>query len=132
MTFLTCCLFTWYQEANNVRGIILDMSEVETHIVLDSMTFTNLRNLRYLKIYDSSCPRQCKYNCKLHFPDGFELPLEEVRYLHWVKFPLEELPPDFRPENLVDLRLPYSKIERVWEGVKVCFHVLRFCCYIFV
>nr|VDD37777.1 unnamed protein product [Brassica oleracea] len=107
-----------HQEANNVRGIILDMSEVETHIVLDSMTFTNLRNLRYLKIYDSSCPRQCKYNCKLHFPDGFELPLEEVRYLHWVKFPLEELPPDFRPENLVDLRLPYSKIERVWEGVK--------------
>ncbi|CAH8333591.1 unnamed protein product [Eruca vesicaria subsp. sativa] len=107
-----------HQETNNVRGIFLDMSEVEKDIVLDSMTFTNLRNLRYLKIYESCCPRQCKSNCKLHFPDGFELPLEEVRYLHWVKFPLEELPPDFKPENLVDLRLPYSKIERVWEGVK--------------
>ncbi|KAF2595074.1 hypothetical protein F2Q70_00042910 [Brassica cretica] len=29
-----------------------------------------------------------------------------------------ELPPDFRPKNLIDLRLPYSKIQRIWEDVK--------------
>ncbi|KFK21893.1 hypothetical protein AALP_AAs74023U000200 [Arabis alpina] len=106
------------REASNVRGIFLDMSEVTENIALESMTFTSMPNLRYLKIYDSCCPQQCKAECKLYFPDGLEFPLEKVRYLHWVKFPLEELPPDFRPENLVDLRLPYSKIERVWEGVK--------------
>ncbi|CAF1991247.1 unnamed protein product [Brassica oleracea] len=103
---------------DDVRGIFLDMSEATKNIPLERMTFINMCNLRYLKIYDSSCPRQCKSDCKLCFPDGLLFPLEEIRYLHWVKFPLEELPPDFKPRNLVDLRLPYSKIERVWEGVK--------------
>ncbi|XP_023643371.1 uncharacterized protein LOC17875362 isoform X2 [Capsella rubella] len=105
-------------EANNVRGIFLDMSEIRESIALECMTFTDMQNLLYLKIYDSYCPRKCKADCNLYFPDGLEFPLKEVRYLHWVKFPLLELPPDFRPENLVDLRLPYSKIERVWEGLK--------------
>lgn len=104
-----------------MRGIILDMSEITESIALDCMTFIDMRNLQYLKIYDSCCPRQRKTDCNLYFPDGIEFPLEDVRYLHWVEFPLEELPPDFNPDNLVDLNLPYSKIERVWEGVKVCF-----------
>lgn len=106
-----------------MRGIFLDISEIMDSIALECMTFTDMRNLLYLKIYDSSCSRHCKADCNLYFPDGLDFPLKEVRYLHWVKFPLQELPPDFRPVNLVDLRLPYSKIERVWEGVKVCFLV---------
>ena len=90
-----------------------------------------MRNLRYMKIYDSCCSRRCKnQDCKLYFPDGLEFPLEEVRYLHWVKFPLDELPPDFRPENLVDLRLPNSNITRVWEGEKVFLRVL--CIHVFI
>ncbi|KFK31582.1 hypothetical protein AALP_AA6G131100 [Arabis alpina] len=105
-------------EANNVRSIFLDMSEITESIALEYMTFTDMRNLLYLKIYNSSCPWHCKAESKLYFPDGLEFPLEEIRYLHWVKFPLEELPPDFKPENLVDLRLPYSKLERVWEGIQ--------------
>lgn len=106
-------------DAKNVRGIFLDTSKLEKSICLDISTFTDMRNLRYMKIYDSCCSRRCKnQDCKLYFPDGLEFPLEEVRYLHWVKFPLDELPPDFRPENLVDLRLPYSNITRVWEGEK--------------
>ncbi|ESQ46425.1 hypothetical protein EUTSA_v10000021mg [Eutrema salsugineum] len=105
-------------DVNNVRGIFLDTSNLTKSMCLDISTFIDMRNLRYMKIYDSCCLRQCKADCKLHFPDGLEFPLEEIRYLHWVKFPLEELPPDFRPENLVDLRLPYSKITRVWEGEK--------------
>lgn len=104
-----------------MRGIFLDMADVTKGIVLDRHTFINMLNLRYLKIYDSCCPRPCKDVYKLSFPDGLDFSLEKVRYLHWLKFPLRELPPDFRPENLVDLRLPYSNVERVWQGVKVCF-----------
>lgn len=106
-----------------MRGIFLDMSEETKNFALERMTFTNMLNLRYLKIYDSFCPRQCKSKWELNFPDGLSLPLEEIRYLHFVKFPLKELPPDFRPENLIDLRLPYSKIQRIWEDAKVCFPV---------
>lgn len=129
---LTCYLLTCEQDANIVRGIFLDTSKLTKSMCLDILTFIDMRNLRYMKIYDSCCPRQCNAECKLNFPDGLEFPLGEVRYLHWVKFPLEELPPDFRPENLVDLRLPYSKITRVWEGEKVCLCVPSFCIYVFI
>ncbi|CAH8333605.1 unnamed protein product [Eruca vesicaria subsp. sativa] len=105
-------------EANNVRGVLLDMSKVTGKIDLESTAFTNMDNLRYLKVFDSNCPRQCKTKCKLHVPNGFKFPLKGVRYFHWVKFPLEELPPDFSPGTLVDLRLPYSNIEHVWKDVK--------------
>lgn len=109
-----------------MRGIFLDMSEVTEGMVLPSLTFTHMINLRYLKIYNSCCPRPCKALCKLQVHDELEFPLENVRYLHWVNFPLKELPSDFRPENLVDLRLPNSMVERVWQGVKVCLLVPSF------
>lgn len=115
-----------------MRGIFLDMSEIRESIALECTTFTDMHNLLYLKIYDSCCPRHCQADCNLYFPEGLDFPLEEVRYLHWVKFPLHELPSDFRPENLVDLRLPYSKIERVWEGVKVCLLFPSSCCFSFL
>lgn len=106
-----------------MRGIFLDTSKVETGIPIDPKIFIerfNQRNLHYLKIYDSLCPQQCDVDCKVNLPDGLEFPFQEIRYLHWLKFPLDELPPDFNPDNLIDLRLPYSKIERVWKDVKVC------------
>lgn len=114
-----------FQNTCNVRGIYLHMCELTNSISLEPTTFTNMHNLRYLKIYDSCCPRHCKADyCKLNFPYGLDFPLKEVRYLHWEKFPLKEIPSNFKTENLVDLRLPYSNIKRVWEGIKVCIHVL--------
>ncbi|KAG5383442.1 hypothetical protein IGI04_034912, partial [Brassica rapa subsp. trilocularis] len=54
----------------------------------------------------------------INIPDGLNLPLKKIRCLQWLKFPLEELPNDFNPLNLVDLKLPYSEIQRLWEGDK--------------
>ncbi|VVB08039.1 unnamed protein product [Arabis nemorensis] len=104
-------------EIKNVRGISLDISQV-TKMPISSSVFTKMCNLRYLKFYSSTCPRECEDDCKLNFPDGLSLPLEEVRYLDWLKFPLDELPSDFKPKDLVDLRLPYSKIKQVWKVSK--------------
>ncbi|CAE6219142.1 unnamed protein product [Arabidopsis arenosa] len=104
-------------ETKTVRGISLDMSEIP-NMPLDRLVFTKMCNLRYLKLYSSTCPLECEGDCKLNFPDGLSFPLKEVRYLDWLKFPLEELPSDFTPENLIDLKLPYSKIEQVWEVSK--------------
>ncbi|XP_010481618.1 PREDICTED: disease resistance protein LAZ5-like [Camelina sativa] len=112
---------TLNQKIKKVRGIFLDTAKVENGIPIDPNIFIerfNQQNLRYLKIYDSLCPQQCDVDCKVNLPDGLEFPFQEIRYLHWLKFPLDELPPDFNPENLIDLRLPYSKIKRVWEAVK--------------
>ncbi|KAL0692980.1 hypothetical protein Bca4012_060160 [Brassica carinata] len=109
------------QKIKKVRGIFLDMSKVEMGIPIDPKIFVekfNKQTLRYLKIYDSLCSQKCEVDCKVNLPDGLEFPFKEIRYLHWLKFPLDELPPDFNPENLIDLRLPYSKIQRVWEAIK--------------
>ncbi|XP_056847778.1 disease resistance protein RPS4-like isoform X1 [Raphanus sativus] len=102
----------------SVRGIFLDMSEMKEEVSLHECTFKKMRNLWYLKLYSSHCHRQGKADCKLNFPDGIQLPLEEIRYLYWLKFPLTKLPEAFDPKNLSDLNLPYSEIEGVWDGVK--------------
>ena len=102
------------------------MSQVTKNVMLDSDTFASMGDLRYLKFYNSRCPKVCESECTVNFPDGVEFTLQEIRYLHWLKFPLDELPPDFNPENLIDLRLPYNKIQRVWEAIKVCLHVPSF------
>ncbi|CAL9241806.1 unnamed protein product [Arabidopsis halleri] len=102
-----------------IRGIVLDVFKLSTGIAIDKYNLTLMPNLRYLKIFDSRCPRHCEVvDCKVSLPEKLELPLQEIRYLHWLKFPLKRLPLDFNPENLVDLRLPYSKIQRVWKVVK--------------
>ncbi|ESQ39637.1 hypothetical protein EUTSA_v10000750mg [Eutrema salsugineum] len=105
-------------KAATVRGIFLDLSEVKEETSLDCDHFINMRNLRYLKFYNSHCPHECKTKNKINIPDGLKLPLKEVRCLHWLKSPLKELPNDFNPINLVDLKLPYSEIEHLWEDDK--------------
>ncbi|CAL9241818.1 unnamed protein product, partial [Arabidopsis halleri] len=105
-------------KAADVRGIFLDLSEVKDETCLDREHLKEMCNLRYLKFYNSHCPHACKPDDKIIIPDELELPLKEVRCLHWLKFPLKEVPNDFNPINLVDLKLPYSKIERLWDGVK--------------
>lgn len=96
------------------------MSEMK-EMALDNEFFVGMSCLRYLKVYNSRYPIECKAYCRLNVPDGFEFPRDNiVRYLDWVKFPGKELPSDFDPKNLIDLRLRYSTITSVWNSAKVC------------
>ncbi|KFK31583.1 hypothetical protein AALP_AA6G131200 [Arabis alpina] len=110
------------EKDSTVRGILLDVSQLEEEIAIATDKLTLMPNLRYLNFFDSRCPKQCKVvdadECKVYVPDELEFPSKEIRYFHWLKFPLPELPSDFNPGNLIDLRLPYSKIERIWKVVK--------------
>ncbi|CAH8278247.1 unnamed protein product [Arabidopsis lyrata] len=105
------------EERDKIRGIFLDMSKME-EIPLDYKAFVGMSNLRYLKVYNSHCPRQCEADSKLNLPDGLEFPICNVRYFHWLKFPEEELPCDLNPKNLIDLKLHYSQIRQVWTSDK--------------
>ncbi|CAL9241614.1 unnamed protein product [Arabidopsis halleri] len=107
-----------------VRGIFLDTSKFEENKgkALNTKDFIdrfNPQHLRYLKIYDSLCPQQCEVDRQVNLPEGLMFPFPEIRYFHWQKFPLDELPSDFDPNNLIDLRLPYSKIERIWKAASI-------------
>ncbi|ESQ39631.1 hypothetical protein EUTSA_v10000751mg [Eutrema salsugineum] len=102
-----------------VRGVTIDMSKMDEK-PLDNQAFIGMSNLRYLKVYSSTDPSNGEAKCKLNLPDGLEFPEDNIiRYIYWMKFPGEELPSNFKPNNLIHLSLPYSKIKCVWQGTKV-------------
>ncbi|KAF8107623.1 hypothetical protein N665_0119s0084 [Sinapis alba] len=102
----------------SVRSFFLDLYDMKKDVTLGSDHLKKMRDLRYLKFYSSHCPQECEPKESMHIPEELELPLEEVRYLHWLNFPKDELPQDFIPKNLVDLKLPYSKIKQIWNDEK--------------
>lgn len=78
-----------------------------------------MSNLRLLKFYMPkyiSVPEMCS---GVHLSKDFDYLSEELRYIHWQGYPLRSLPTNFIPENLIELRLPYSKIVQLWEGEAV-------------
>lgn len=115
----------------NVRGIFLDMSKVPEKMSFDSNIFSSMSNLLYLKIYNSTYLQGDRSDLKINIPKDLQLPLDKVRYLHWHKFSLDELPSDFNAMKLVTLELPNSLIKKLWEGVKVCLTVFHNCLLLF-
>ncbi|RXH94825.1 hypothetical protein DVH24_024509 [Malus domestica] len=54
--------------------------------------------------------------CKQHLFGS--LKLLNLRYLSWLGFPLKSLPSNFQFENLVELDMQCSLIDRLWEGTQ--------------
>ena len=97
-----------------------------SRIDFNSAAFRNMYKLRLLKIFCSDVRKKCEVsidqgNCDLLF-----LP-NSLRYLHWEDYPWKYFPPRFRPENLVELIMPDSKVEKLWEAVQVWIFVLNLC-----
>uniref|UniRef100_A0A2N9HYG1 TIR domain-containing protein n=1 Tax=Fagus sylvatica TaxID=28930 RepID=A0A2N9HYG1_FAGSY len=70
--------------------------------------FSKLCNLEFLRIRNI---------CLKHGPQ--DLP-NNLRILDWSKYPSKCLPVSFHPNELVQLHLPHSNIERLWIGMKIC------------
>ncbi|KAH9726943.1 Disease resistance-like protein DSC1 [Citrus sinensis] len=66
-----------------------------------------------------SIEEQLSYS-KVQLPNGLDYLPEKLRYLHWDTYPLRILPSNFKPKNLVELNLRFSKVEQLWEGEKAC------------
>ncbi|CAN6685010.1 unnamed protein product [Malus baccata var. baccata] len=50
---------------------------------------------------------------------SLDLP-DSLRYLYWPSYPLESLPSNFSPENLVELHMPYSKVTKeLWKDDQI-------------
>ncbi|KDO39546.1 hypothetical protein CISIN_1g0463141mg, partial [Citrus sinensis] len=103
---------------NAIEGIFLNLAKIKG-INLDSRAFTNMSSLRVLKFYipeglDMSFEEQHS-DSKVQFPDGLDYLPEKLKYLHLHKYPLRTLPENFKPKNLIELNLPFSKIVQIWE-----------------
>ncbi|KAB2598632.1 TMV resistance protein N-like [Pyrus ussuriensis x Pyrus communis] len=57
-------------------------------------------------------------DCKQHMSGDLKFLSHELRCLLWHGCPLKSLPSNFHPKNLIDLEMPYSQIEQLWEGNK--------------
>ncbi|KAH9727457.1 ADP-ribosyl cyclase/cyclic ADP-ribose hydrolase [Citrus sinensis] len=83
------------------------------------------RVLKHNKFYEieellsMSIEEQLSYS-KVQLPKGLDCLPKKLRYLHWDTYPLRTLPSNFKPKNLVELNLRFSKVEQLWEGEKAC------------
>lgn len=101
------------QGTEAIEGIFLDASDLTCE--LSPTVFGKMYNLRLLKFYCSTSGNECKLN----LPQGLDTLPDELRLLHWENYSLEYLPQKFNPGNLVEINMPYSNMEKLWEGKKV-------------
>ncbi|KAJ8759808.1 hypothetical protein K2173_009909 [Erythroxylum novogranatense] len=97
-----------------VEGISLDLSKIKD-LHLRPKTFSKMTNLRFLKFF---IPLHEKPS-KLHLPLGLDSFPNKLRYIHWHGYPSTSLPSKFCLENLVELNLPYSQVQRLWKGTQI-------------
>jgi len=111
-------------------SLILDATK---ELRLSPTVFEGMYNLRLLKIYyppflkDPSKEKiMIRTRIGIHLPRGLHFLSSELRFLYWYNYPLKSLPSNFFPEKLVQLEMPCSQLEQLWNEGQVCFISLLF------
>src|SRR3954466_16154039 len=100
------------QGTNNVKAIVLDQKESFSKCRAEG--FSNMRNLALLILYHNN------------FSGNLDFLSHNLRYLLWHGYPFTSLPSNFEPYYLMELNMPDSSIQRLWEGRKVLELLLHF------
>uniref|UniRef100_A0A7N2MVU1 ADP-ribosyl cyclase/cyclic ADP-ribose hydrolase n=1 Tax=Quercus lobata TaxID=97700 RepID=A0A7N2MVU1_QUELO len=90
-----------------VEGIILNIP-IQNEELLDAGVFSKMKRMRLLKMGDMG-------NVKL--PQGLDYLSNELRIIEWHGYPLSSMPANFQPNKLVELKMHYSGIKRLWNGI---------------
>ncbi|XP_050883710.1 disease resistance protein RUN1 isoform X2 [Lathyrus oleraceus] len=88
----------------NVKAIVLDQKESFSKCRAEG--FSKMRNLALLILYHNN------------FSGNLDFLSNNLRYLLWHGCPFTSLPSNFEPYYLVELNMPHSSIQRLWEGRK--------------
>ncbi|CAI8592988.1 unnamed protein product [Vicia faba] len=89
---------------NSVKAIVLDQKESFSNCRAEG--FSYMRNLALLILYHNN------------FSGNLDFLSNNLRYLLWHGCPFTSLPSNFEPYYLVELNMPDSSIQRLWEGRK--------------
>ncbi|KFK31592.1 hypothetical protein AALP_AA6G132500 [Arabis alpina] len=100
------------QGTEEIQGMFLDTSNLSFDV--KPTAFQNMLNLRLLKVYCSALGAHPVIN----LPKGIDSLPNELRLLHWEHYPLQSLPPTFDPVHLVEINMPYSQLQTLWDGTK--------------
>ena len=88
------------------------MSKIDV-LSLHPQTFARMYKLKFLGIHSWDGEH------RLCAPEGIQSLSDELRIFHWDDYPSKSLPPFFCAENLVEIKMPFSRLEKLWEGVQV-------------
>ncbi|KAM1027777.1 hypothetical protein FF1_040473 [Malus domestica] len=98
--------------SKKIEGLALNMHLVDhpsrksNMVVLETKAFKRMVKLRLLQL------SYVQLNgCYEEFPNG-------LRWLYWLKFPLDSIPSDLLLESLVVLEMHYSSLRQIWKGTK--------------
>ncbi|TQD89200.1 hypothetical protein C1H46_025245 [Malus baccata] len=92
-----------------VKAILVNWFKIEDR-QLKRADFRKMYNLMMLIVFNSEeCGTYCKLTASLDLPDS-------LRYLYWLGYPLKSLPSNFSPENLVELHMRKSQVNKLWNG----------------
>ncbi|GMN51163.1 hypothetical protein TIFTF001_020316 [Ficus carica] len=69
-----------------------------------------MSNLKFLKV-------KC-LNINLKFSQGLNSLPTALRYLEWYGYPFKSLPSEFSPRKFVEIHMPHSRLEKLWDGVQ--------------
>ncbi|XP_061997746.1 disease resistance protein RPV1-like isoform X2 [Rosa rugosa] len=109
-----CHVLTNNTGTEDIECMAMNMDLIKDFYV-NVASFEKMHKLRLLDL--------CSYTRgvnKLHLPPGFEFLPEALIYLRWHFYPLTSLPSRFSPENLVELHMPNSRLEQLWnKGVQI-------------
>ncbi|PRQ54501.1 putative leucine-rich repeat domain, L domain-containing protein [Rosa chinensis] len=103
----------------------MNMYPIKSHIYVNVASFEKMHKLRLLDLYSYSYS-YTRGVSKLHLPPGFEFLPDALKYLRWHFYPLTSLPSRFSSENLVELHMPSSRLEQLWnKGVQINLESLK-------
>ncbi|KAL0709695.1 hypothetical protein Bca4012_016673 [Brassica carinata] len=108
-------------ETGTVLGIkLLNLEDEEAQISKNA--FQGMNHLQFIYIdIDSDIYTDLDIDndgSSLNIPEGLNCFPDKLRYLRWTQFPLRFWPSKFSGKYLVELIMPYSSFEKLWEGIK--------------
>ncbi|KAM5551413.1 hypothetical protein ABKV19_026312 [Rosa sericea] len=117
-----CDVLEQNKGTKKVQSISLNLSQI-TKLNLTPQAFKNMCNLKFLKLYGEDRSGHYYYpwnDCNLHFNlHNLEYLPDSLIYLSWPAYTFKYLPSTFSAENLTELSMPGSQLQRLWdEGQK--------------
>ncbi|KAK7383283.1 hypothetical protein VNO78_28957 [Psophocarpus tetragonolobus] len=102
-----------------IKSITFNMSKFD-EVCLSPQVFAKMEQLKFLNFTQHYGDEQI-----LCLPKGLESLPNDLRFFHWVSYPLKSLPQSFCAENLLELKLPWSRVEKLWDGIQNLKHLKR-------
>ncbi|XP_020223666.1 disease resistance-like protein DSC1 [Cajanus cajan] len=102
-----------------IKSITFNLSKFD-EVCSSPQVFAKMQQLKFLNFSQHYGDEQI-----LYLPKGLESLPNDLRLFHWVSYPLKSLPQSFCAENLIELKMPWSRVEKLWDGIQNLEHLKK-------